>query len=76
MQLLGFEIKAGAQGRLRSLHQYVERSGTRIAIRALENAPEVADVTTPKWLRLPPPQHPPLRYRAARRVLGVGKGDA
>lgn len=47
MELLGFEVKAGAQGRLRSLHQYVERSGTKIAIRALENAPEVADVTTP-----------------------------
>ena len=47
MRLLGFEVKAGAQGRLRSLHQYVERSGTDIAIRALENAPEVADVTTP-----------------------------
>ncbi len=35
--LLPIEIKAGAQGRLRSLHQFVERSGHAIALRFLNN---------------------------------------
>lgn len=47
MRLLGFEVKSGPQGRLRSLHQYVERSGTKIAVRALDNAASVEDVATP-----------------------------
>ena len=47
MELLGFEVKSGAQGRLRSLHQFVERAGSRIAVRALDNAASVEDVKTP-----------------------------
>ena len=47
MELLGFEVKSGSQGRLRSLHQYVERAGSRLAIRALDNTASVEDVRTP-----------------------------
>lgn len=35
--LLPIAIKAGAQGRLRSLHQFVERSGHAVALRFLNN---------------------------------------
>jgi predicted AAA+ superfamily ATPase len=46
-QLYPLEIKAGAQGRLRSLHQFVERSKSEVGIRALRNAFSVEAATTP-----------------------------
>lgn len=46
-QLYPLEIKAGAQGRLRSLHQFVERARGELGIRALRNAFTVEEATTP-----------------------------
>ena len=41
------EVKAGPQGRLRSLHQFVERSPHDIGLRALRNRYSAERVTTP-----------------------------
>ncbi|OAV43640.1 ATP-binding protein [Lewinella sp. 4G2] len=41
------EVKAGPQGRLRSLHQFVERSQHSVALRTLRNAFSIEEVTTP-----------------------------
>lgn len=41
------EVKAGAQGRLRSLHQFMERSEARIGLRALQNNHSIEAAITP-----------------------------
>lgn len=41
------EVKAGAQGRLRSLHQYIDRTDLPIAIRVLQNKLSIEKVKTP-----------------------------
>ncbi|PHI18537.1 AAA family ATPase [Lewinellaceae bacterium SD302] len=46
-ELYPLEVKAGPQGRLRSLHQFVERSPQKIGLRALRNEFSVQAVTTP-----------------------------
>ncbi len=46
-QLYGLEVKAGPQGKLQSLHQFVERTGAQAAFRALRNEPSVEQVRTP-----------------------------
>ena len=46
MDLLGLEVKSGAQGRLRSLHEFVERSGSGIGLRVLANAFSVEEAST------------------------------
>ena len=45
--LLPIEIKAGPQGRLRSLHQFIERSDQPYAIRFLRNEYTIEKHTTP-----------------------------
>lgn len=40
------EVKSGAQGRLRSLHQFVERAEAEVGLRALRNAYSVENVST------------------------------
>ena len=45
--LIPVEIKSGPQGRLRSLHQYMERTNHHFAIRFLSNTLSVENVTTP-----------------------------
>ncbi len=42
------EIKAGATGRLRSLHQFMERAAAPIALRALQNYHSTETVSTPR----------------------------
>ncbi len=42
----GLEVKAGAQGRLRSLHEFLERSDSKVAFRALRNQLSVEQATT------------------------------
>ena len=44
--LIPLEVKAGIQGRLRSLHAFVEKAGSSIALRALRNSPSIEDVKT------------------------------
>lgn len=46
-QLLPIEVKAGPQGRLRSLHQFVERGQPPFAIRFLNNTVSVENARTP-----------------------------
>ena len=46
-QLYPLEVKAGPQGKLRSLHQFVQRTGVRLGLRALRNAYSETEVTTP-----------------------------
>lgn len=46
-QLYPLEVKAGPQGRLRSLHQFIERSESKIGLRALRNAFSMEEATTP-----------------------------
>ena len=41
------EVKAGPQGRLRSLHQFVERANGKIGLRALRNAFSIEEAVTP-----------------------------
>lgn len=41
------EVKAGAQGRLRSLHQYIDRTDLPFAIRVLQNKLSIEKVKTP-----------------------------
>lgn len=45
-ELVPLEVKAGKQGRLRSLHAFIERSETQVALRALRNMPTVESVKT------------------------------
>lgn len=45
-QIYPLEVKAGAQGRLRSLHQFVERAQSHIGLRALRNAYLLEDAAT------------------------------
>jgi predicted AAA+ superfamily ATPase len=45
--LIPIEVKSGAQGRLRSLHQFIERSTHHFAIRVLSNRLSVERVKTP-----------------------------
>jgi len=45
--LIPIEVKSGAQGRLRSLHQFIERSNHHFAIRVLSNRLSVERVKTP-----------------------------
>lgn len=45
--LIPIEVKAGPQGRLRSLHQYVERSPLKLGLRLLSNEFSVEEVRTP-----------------------------
>jgi len=45
--IVPIEIKSGKQGRLRSLHQFVERSGHPFAVRLLNNQFSIETVTTP-----------------------------
>ena len=56
--LIPIEVKSGPQGRLRSLHQYMERTNHTFAIRLLANKQSVETVVTPagkefKLLNLP-----------------------
>lgn len=46
-KIIPIEIKAGPQGRLRSLHQFVERSNHPYAIRFLRNTFSIEQHTTP-----------------------------
>ena len=46
-KLYPLEIKAGPQGRLRSLHQYLEGSGHPVGLRALRNAFSAEPASTP-----------------------------
>jgi len=46
-KLLPIEIKAGKQGRLRSLHQYVEQAEHSVAVRFLNNTFSVEEYQTP-----------------------------
>ena len=48
MELLPLEVKAGPQGRLRSLHQFVERAEGGLGMRALEAGASVEFVRTPR----------------------------
>ncbi|MEM6398185.1 MAG: AAA family ATPase [Bacteroidota bacterium] len=41
------EVKSGPQGRLRSLHQFVERADTKVGLRALKNKYSVEKASTP-----------------------------
>ena len=41
------EVKSGAQGTLRSLHQFVERSDSKIGIRLLANRFSLEKIKTP-----------------------------
>jgi predicted AAA+ superfamily ATPase len=45
--LIPIEIKSGSAGKLRSLHQFIERSGHPYAVRLLGNRFSVEKVTTP-----------------------------
>ncbi|MDX2429968.1 MAG: AAA family ATPase [Bacteroides sp.] len=45
--LIPIEIKSGPQGRLRSLHQFIERTNHHFAIRMLANKFSIEDVKTP-----------------------------
>lgn len=45
--LIPIEIKSGPQGRLRSLHQFIERTNHHFAIRMLANKFSVEEVKTP-----------------------------
>jgi predicted AAA+ superfamily ATPase len=45
--LIPVEVKSGAQGRLRSLHQFIERANHHYAIRVLSNKLSVEKVKTP-----------------------------
>ena len=45
--LVPIEVKSGKQGRLRSLHQFVERSGHPYAVRLLNNEFSIEEATTP-----------------------------
>jgi len=45
--LYPLEIKAGAQGRLRSLHEFVERANTRIGFRVYGGSFSIDNVSTP-----------------------------
>lgn len=45
--LVPIEVKSGKQGRLRSLHQFVERSTHPFAVRLLNNQFSIETVTTP-----------------------------
>jgi hypothetical protein len=46
-KLIPVEIKSGSHGTLRSLHQFVERSNHKYAVRMLANKPVVEKVRTP-----------------------------
>ena len=46
LTLLPLEVKSGSHGRLRSLHQYVERSTTKLGIRALDGKMSIEEVKT------------------------------
>lgn len=46
--LIPIEVKSGAQGRLRSLHQFMDRTNHPYAIRLLSNKLSVEKVTTPE----------------------------
>jgi predicted AAA+ superfamily ATPase len=46
-KLLPIEIKAGQKGRLRSLHQFVERADHALALRFLNNTLSVEEANTP-----------------------------
>ncbi|MEN8158291.1 MAG: AAA family ATPase [Bacteroidota bacterium] len=45
--LLPIEVKAGSQGRLRSLHQFIEKTNHHYAIRLLSNRLSIEKVKTP-----------------------------
>lgn len=45
-KVYGLEVKSGPKGRLRSLHQFVQRSGSSIGIRALENTVSIESAKT------------------------------
>jgi uncharacterized protein len=45
--LIPIEVKSGAQGRLRSLHQFMDRTNHSYAVRLLSNKLSVEQVTTP-----------------------------
>ena len=45
--LITIEIKSGPQGRLRSLHQFIERTNHHFAIRMLANKFSIEEVKTP-----------------------------
>lgn len=45
--LIPIEVKSGSQGRLRSLHQFIERTNHHFAIRVLSNKLSVEKVKTP-----------------------------
>ncbi len=47
MDLLPVEVKSGAQGKLRSLHQFVERANGKVGVRVLESTAGVEAATTP-----------------------------
>ncbi len=46
--LIPVEVKSGAQGRLRSLHQYMDRTNHSYAVRLLSNKLSIEKVTTPE----------------------------
>lgn len=46
--LIPVEVKSGAQGRLRSLHQFMDRTNHSYAVRLLSNKLSVEKVTTPE----------------------------
>jgi len=48
--LIPIEIKSGAQGTLRSLHQFIEQTGYRYGIRLFANEFSVESVKTPKGI--------------------------
>ncbi len=46
MELLPVEVKSGPQGKLRSLHQFVERAQGRLGVRVLENTASIEAAQT------------------------------
>jgi len=46
--LIPIEVKSGAKGRLRSLHEYMDRSNHRYAVRLLANTHNIEALTTTK----------------------------
>jgi len=46
-QALPVEVKAGTSGRLRSLHSFIDRSQTKVAVRLLRNKSSREEAKTP-----------------------------
>jgi len=73
--LIPLEVKAGKQGRLRSLHAFVERAETQIALRALQNYPSKEKVKTLSGYRYTLVNLPYYAVSEWKKYLEWGGGD-